>query len=1187
MLFDRAGNLWLASRSSGAFYWEPKTSLFKNIHQNAGASNPLSNDSVWSVMQARDNALWIGTNNGLNRLSISDYQLESFLINPDKKALNTESTISQIIQNTGTSLWLATGKGLMLFDTQINQIRPYLIAKDNDQQLLKEYNWGFSKDTNGRLWFMSEHGFFRFNPVQGTITALDVLNKTLDPALAVTFLGSLPNRPETMLISTAGHLWLYDENQQQLKLVYQVIPNQQQSFVAPDNWAIDKNNILWLPVSGHGLVGLDGDSFEIKYEYNYGKGLPNNSIYGVQVDSQGDLWLSSHAGILHMNNNSRHFEQFTYNNGLAANEFNGGAYAQLNDGRMVYGSMKGITLFDPEKVKFKSNVINDYKVLITGISLLSRPLAMQLTDMNGNSVQLNHDDVGFKINFSTLNFKRELNTLYRIKLEGEEVINYPETTENNIMFPQLRPGDYTFSVIAINPHSGQQSNLARLSIKVNYAPYLSPIAFFIYGLLVILSYSLWLRRRRAQQAILLQAHQDVLQSEERLQLALEGSGSGEWDWRIEQDRLFELRIQDSLGHTDLSHSISLAQHLELIHPIDKINFSKSWKKFLTTRGENFDCTYRLKTSGGDWQWYRDLGKVVLRNQDGSPERVSGTYTNITETRANQQKVRLFGEAFKQTRDWVIILDHKSRPIAANQSFYDAFEVNERDLFSSFTHTLGIDKNKLRFYNYLLGTIKAGNHWQGEELVVTKQGKQYPSLIKISAISENGVNIDSYVVVLTDISEQKKAEERLRALANYDALTDLPNRLLLQERMNHAFRHADRSGNSLALFFIDLDRFKQVNDSLGHDTGDLVLKEIAKRLKEALRVGDTVARFGGDEFVVLLESCESTDDIRRIAQKLVYEVDRPIQFEFQQIRMSPSIGIALYPDDARIESDLLKYADVAMYHAKEQGGSNFHFYDDSMDQQAKDRLSFENKIKQAFSDNEFVNYYQPIVNVNTGKVEGFELLLRWLSEDGMVSPAEFIPIAEEIGLIIPITLALLERGLDDLKQWQQAGYSSYLSVNLSARHLYQDSLTEEVKSALAKSQISASSLRLEITEGSLVKDHNKSLKIMNELNRLGIKLSLDDFGTGYSSLQYLKKFPIDVIKIDRSFVKEIGFDKKDEAIVDTILHMAKNMEKYCVAEGVESKQQLDYLTERGCHLIQGFLFSKPMPAESVKNFLSKT
>lgn len=1185
MIFDRVGNLWLASHASGAFYWEPKTSRFKNVHNNGGASEPLSNDTVWGVLQGSDKELWIGTDNGLNRLDLDDYHLQSFLINPDKKAVNTSSTISQLFYKTDTSLWLSTGEGLLLFDTESKQVKPYVFADDQTKNLLTEYNWGFSKDTKGRLWFMSEQGFYRFDPEKNSVSPLETINTTLDPALAQSFLGSLPERPETMLISLAGQLWLYDDNLQQLKLIYQVVPNQQQTFVTPDNWAVDKNNVLWLAVSGHGLVGLDGDSYEIKFQYNYAKGLPNNSIYGVQIDSQGDLWLSSHAGILHMNSNSHHFEQFTYSDGLAANEFNGGAYTQLEDGRMVYGSMKGITLFDPEKIKSKSNVINDYKVFITGVSLLSRSLALRVTDINGGSLSLNHDDIGFKVNFSTLNFRRQLNTLYRIKLEGEKVINYPETTENHIMFPQLRPGDYTFSVIAINPQSGQQSVPARLFIKVSYAPYLSPIAFIIYGLLVILSFLLWLRRRRMQQAILLQAHQEVLQSEERLQLALAGSGSGEWDWRIEEDHLFELRIQQSLGHIRLPNPLSLVLHLELIHPGDRVRFSKSWEKFLANHDENFDCTYRLRTVEGDWQWYRDLGKVVSRGQDGSPERVSGTYTNITETRANQEKARLFGEAFKQTRDWVIILDHKFRPVAANQSFYDAFEVKERGLFSSFMYTLGIDKNKLRFYTYLLTTIAPGSHWQGEELVVTRQGKEYPSLIKISAISENEIDIDSYVVVLTDISEQKKAEEKLRALANYDALTSLPNRLLLQERMNHAFRHADRSNNSLAVLFIDLDRFKQVNDSLGHDIGDLVLKKVAKRLKQVLRIGDTVARFGGDEFVVLLESCDNSDDIRRIAQKVVNEIDRPIHFEFQKIRMSPSIGIALYPGDAKIESDLLKYADVAMYHAKEHGGNSFHFYDESMDQLAKDRLSFENKIKQALNDNEFVNYYQPIVNVDTGQTEGFELLLRWITDDGMVSPAEFIPIAEEIGAIIPMTLALLERGLADLKEWQQAGWSCYLSVNLSARHLYQDSLADDVRAALEKSNISASSLRMEITESSLVKDHKKSLGIMTELNRQGIKLALDDFGTGYSSLQYLKEFPIDIIKIDRSFVKEIGIDKKEEAIVDTILHMAKMMGKFCIAEGVENKQQLDYLIERECRLIQGFFFSKPMPAESVKIYLS--
>jgi len=441
------------------------------------------------------------------------------------------------------------------------------------------------------------------------------------------------------------------------------------------------------------------------------------------------------------------------------------------------------------------------------------------------------------------------------------------------------------------------------------------------------------------------------------------------------------------------------------------------------------------------------------------------------------------------------------------------------------------------------------------------------------------------VVITDISEQKKAEDKLRELASYDFLTGLPNRNLLYERIDHAIENANRYDNKMAIFFIDLDRFKQINDSLGHDVGDTVLIKVAQRLEHIFRKNDTVARLGGDEFVVLLESYQSLDDVIHVAQKIIADVDQPIQLEASQIRLSPSIGISLYPNDTINSTDLIKFADVAMYHSKDIGGGNFHFFNESMNLEAQKRLTLENKLKQAHLDNEFINHYQPIVDANTGDIIGFELLLRWQSAEGMVSPADFIPIAEEIGLIVPMTIAALDQGLLDLKQWHETNPALYLSVNLAARHLEQTSLVDEVTLALNKHGISASGIRFEITEGTLMKDHKKSILTMNKLNEIGIELLLDDFGTGYSSLQYLKKFPINIIKIDRSFIKDIGINDNNEAIIQAILLMAKSLKKYCIAEGVETQQQLDFMLAHGCNLIQGFLYSKPIPVQKVHELLT--
>jgi diguanylate cyclase (GGDEF)-like protein len=375
----------------------------------------------------------------------------------------------------------------------------------------------------------------------------------------------------------------------------------------------------------------------------------------------------------------------------------------------------------------------------------------------------------------------------------------------------------------------------------------------------------------------------------------------------------------------------------------------------------------------------------------------------------------------------------------------------------------------------------------------------------------------------------------------------------------------------------LDKFKHINDSLGHDIGDLMLKEVARRLKLTLRDSDTVARLGGDEFVVLLEGYKNNDNISHVARKMLTAVSEPMQLGFDSVAVSPSIGIAIYPDDAINGTELMKHADVAMYHAKEAGRNNFQFFIKEMNEKAHMQLARETRLRKAIQRREFINYYQPIIDSREQSIVGVEVLLRWQSSDGMITPAEFIPLAEELRLIVEMTQQLLERALYDMQQWRTAGMNLYLSVNLTTQHLEQPALTESVLALLKKYQLPTAALRFEITESALMRDQQSAIRTMQSLSDAGIKLALDDFGTGYSSLKYLKELPLDAIKIDRSFVQDIGIDHNDETIIDAMLGMAGSLGMYCVAEGVETEQQLAFFNKRDCYLIQGFLFSKPLPA----------
>ena len=434
----------------------------------------------------------------------------------------------------------------------------------------------------------------------------------------------------------------------------------------------------------------------------------------------------------------------------------------------------------------------------------------------------------------------------------------------------------------------------------------------------------------------------------------------------------------------------------------------------------------------------------------------------------------------------------------------------------------------------------------------------------------------------EVEERLQAEDRVRHMANHDALTGLPNRRLLHDRLHQAIALAHRHRQKVAVMFIDLDRFKTINDTLGHANGDLLLQAVGKRISAELREGDTVARLGGDEFVVVLPELEDTNDAAVIAQKLAAVFAAAFPVAGNDLHVTPSIGIAIYPNDGTDPETLTRNADTAMYHAKDTGRNNHKFFTEQMNISAAERFALENKLHNALDRGELLLYYQPRVAIDTRRPSGFEALLRWRHpEQGMVSPASFIPVAEETGLIVPIGAWVLREACRQHMAWRAAGHAPLpVAVNLSPRQFRQPNLVEVVARTLADTGMEARYLELEITEGSLMQTTEQTLDTLRSLNDLGVQLSIDDFGVGYSSLNYLKRFPVDQLKIDQSFVRDIATDADDAAIVSAIIGLARNLQLNVVAEGVETEEQLAFISASGCKEAQGFYFSRPLPAEEI-------
>jgi diguanylate cyclase (GGDEF)-like protein len=447
-------------------------------------------------------------------------------------------------------------------------------------------------------------------------------------------------------------------------------------------------------------------------------------------------------------------------------------------------------------------------------------------------------------------------------------------------------------------------------------------------------------------------------------------------------------------------------------------------------------------------------------------------------------------------------------------------------------------------------------------------------------------VTNYVAIFSDITERKASEEHVHHLAHHDALTNLPNRMLLMERLSHALAHAHRHGQMVAVMFLDLDRFKNINDTLGHTVGDQLLKSVAERLSECVREDDTVARLGGDEFVIILEKVSGIRDVAGIAQKLINALEQPVMLERQELFVTTSIGISVYPDDGDSADILIKHADTAMYRAKAQGRNNSQFYIADMNERALERLTMENSLRHALERSEFLLYYQPQVDIRTRSITGMEALLRWQHPDfGLVLPSRFISIAEETGLIVPIGEWVLRTACFQNKAWQDAGLPRlHVAVNLSARQFKQPNLVDVVSQTLADSGLESRYLELEITESIAMEHAEETLARLNELKAMGVSISMDDFGTGHSSLSYLKRFPIDTLKIDQSFVQDVLLDSQDAAIAAAITAMARSLKMKVVTEGVETKEQIGFLREHDRDEVQGYYFSHPLPAEAFADLL---
>ncbi|OIR17563.1 cyclic di-GMP phosphodiesterase Gmr [mine drainage metagenome] len=683
------------------------------------------------------------------------------------------------------------------------------------------------------------------------------------------------------------------------------------------------------------------------------------------------------------------------------------------------------------------------------------------------------------------------------------------------------------------------------------------------------------------------SHRDqaLRESEAHLRLSQAGGGIGTWEADLITNQQKWSENCEALLGVSAPTSPTWEYFLSIVHPEDRQRLIDATKSHIKN-GTPYDVEYRVISTDGSVHWIRSKGQADY-NTDGVPTSMRGIVQDVSERKQAEADLRIAAIAF-ESQEGILITDAKGVVLKINGAFASISGYTADELVGRVPNMLSPGLHTANLFSAILNSINKSGSWEGEIKNRRKNGEPYPAHIIVTAVKDSNGIITNYVATMTDITLRKEAEEKIEQLAFYDSLTKLPNRRLLMDRLNKALATSARTLKHGALLFIDLDNFKTLNDTHGHDMGDLLLQQVANRLLGCVRDGDTVARLGGDEFVVMLENInENTKaaltETEIVGEKILTTLNQPYLLSGYKYISTPSIGVTLFNHHANSVDELIKRADIAMYESKMAGRNTIRFFDPDMQSIINARALMDDSMRKAIHDSQFILHYQPQVD-NHGRLLGVEALVRWKHpENGLVPPTKFIHLAEENGLIVQLGYWVLETACKQLVAWNSKPETSQLtmSVNVSVRQIHQPDFVDQVLGILKSTGANPYRLKLELTESVLLNDIEATITKMNLLKSKGVSFALDDFGIGYSSLSYLKRLPLDELKIDKSFVDDVLLDTDDAAIARAIVVLAQNMNLKVIAEGVETDEQRNFLEKNGCQVYQGYLFGKPVSIDDLK------
>ena len=1235
------GAIWFAATPFGLRRLDPATGAVRALRQDHAISGALPEDTIDTLFVDRAGHLWVGGQYHGLAVAASGGARFRYLVDPQRRGddgVLVDSSIRSVFQDRSGRLWLGTDDGRLLRHAPGTGFDDFTRLLPETDSPRGHRVMAFADDGSGRPWVATSIGLFRFDPERPAMTAVPIPSVET-PALRsmalgpdgtlwlgtddagvirfepggehagrvrrIPFIGGDPaglSHPQVhaLLVGDDGMVWIgtsrgldrFDPDSGMLR-------HFRRHAGSADALAGDIVRALWQDPDGTLWVGSHGglnrvtaEAGQVRFGQPLLDALGDASlpvVFSLVGDDAGAIWMGTNRGLMRYlpgdGAGKGKLRAFGQADGLQDLEFNGGAVARLAGGRLAFGGVGGLNVFDPAGIRDS----NDQPPL--------RLLSLQAGAGQGGDarpawrqrrIELPESAEILRLRIGALDYLGNGRIRYRYRIDGLDEGWIDNGNRGDITYTLLPAGNYLFRAQATNSDGVWNTRELRIPLVVTPPAWRHPLARAGYLLaLVLLAAGLWLmwrRRRRLERRYF--AH--IRDREERLKLALWASGEQFWDYDLVRGELQRMRVTD-----DVRSASDIAVETEVesdhrIHPDDLPLVRERLRQHVRGETSLFTSEHRIPDDGKDWMWVRARGRVVERGSDGRARRLAGTARNVTHSRHAEHERRISSEVLRSMAEAVCVLNQNFDFISINPAFsrmtgYTADEVAGRNasLMDSAQHAAS-------YYTEIRGELRHQGRWSGELWQKRKDGDEFLCAYECSSVQDSDGGEDTlYVLVLNDITDQKRAEQELRYLANFDPLTNLPNRTLLAERLSRAIVRARRQGEQLALLFLDLDRFKDINDSLGHAAGDRILRAAAARLQEAVGSRHTVARLGGDEFTVVLENLASAGQAEQAARDIIDAFEQPLLLEDQQeIAITPSIGISLYPDNAQAPTELLKQADTAMYQAKAAGRRTWMRYADAMDVSIRQRATVSAALRKVLDRGELRLVFQPRLSLEHSRIVGVEALLRWRGQDGVeIPPAEFIPLAEESGQILEIGEWVLREACKATALWHRQGLPGLgVSVNVSALQLLRGDFPAVVKRVLGETGLPARSLELELTETVVMANAQHTADKLRAFRDLGVSLAIDDFGTGYSSLAYLKRLPINTLKIDKEFVDDLSHGSEDAAITTTVLAMARSLGLNVVAEGVETAAQLEFLRVHRCNEIQGFWLSPPLEHQHCLAFI---